>query len=165
MKRALALLITALLFAAALWAGRGYQRGGVAVAVTPDKCIEQMFDAAQRGDVPAYLDCFTGQERQRLDHQLSSQSADEFAAALRTAMSSLEGWALSAENRQPQRADLTVERVYQGRNEVQTYHLQQEAGHWRIADVRSVQKVQPPVPFGTPVFILPAEADPESPGK
>ena len=69
MKRWIAALLTLLPLAAVLlWGRRGRppQPPAVATDSSPEACIERMFDAAGRGDVAAYLDCFTGAERERL---------------------------------------------------------------------------------------------------
>ncbi len=63
-------------------------------ADTPEACIERMFAAAQRGDVTAYLDCFTGSERDRLDRELAGQPPEVFARSLRDAVATLKGRAV-----------------------------------------------------------------------
>ncbi len=123
-----------------------------------------MFDAAKDGDVPTYLDCFTGSERERLERELADQPREAFARSLVEAVESLKGRAVfegktdgdSGSNRV-----FTVDRVYLNRTERQTYHLVRESSAWRIHTVETAAAFQPDKPYGTPVYEpLPDEDNP-----
>ena len=156
MKRWIAGLVTLGLLVAALVLGR---RASVpqadAGASSPEACIQRMFDAARLGDVAAYLDCFTGQERRRLDQQLAGGSEEAFARSLVEAVATLKGRAVFAaggSDATDGRRILTVDRVYASRMERQRYHLVLESGTWRIEAVESANAFQPYKPYGTPVY-------------
>ena len=159
MKRALAAAATAGLIAVIVWQGRGRLSSTANDALaTPDACIDQMFRAAQEGDVDAYLDCFAGQERVRLDQQLSGQSRETFASSLQAAVAGLTGRAILTDGPDDPQADWVerkVDRVYPSRNEQQTYRLQRQGTLWRITRVEDARAFQPETAYGTPVFEVP----------
>lgn len=165
MKRWIAALATLVLLGTALILGRRAPTPhGGSIASSPEACIDQMFDAAQRGDVVAYLDCFTGPERERLDRELAGQPEEAFARSLVEAVKTLKGRAVSnADNAETAdtRARLTVDRVYASRTERQTYHLVAESSTWRIHSVETASAFQPYKPYGTPVY-EPAESEEET---
>jgi hypothetical protein len=91
-KRAAAALVTLGLISTALWFGRGSPPAAEgSSAAAPDECIERMFAAAERGDVEAYLDCFTGRERERLQRELTAQPRAEYARSLMQSIGDLKG--------------------------------------------------------------------------
>lgn len=161
MKRAIAVLSTAVLLVGALYLGRGgdgnrRDKAG-AGADSPAACLDRMFSAAEKGDVAGWLNCFTGQERQRLAKDVGSQPTGEFAAGLQEAVRALKGRAISdVGNSGPQvdAAALWVERIYAHHTERQTYRFRRESDGWRIESLGQVEKHQPPVAYGTPVFDL-----------
>jgi hypothetical protein len=167
LKRWLALLATAIILAAVLIAGRG--KGPPAThqpaansTISPEQCIERMFDAAERGDVDAYLDCFTGPQRQQIERELTSQTRQSFSQSLVDAIKPLKGRAMiGSPPAEPaaNQVELTVERIYANRNETQTYQLLRQSDAWRITAVRSADAFQPPITYGTPVFELPPEPE------
>jgi hypothetical protein len=114
-----------------------------------------MFQAAEQGDVDAYLDCFAGQQRQRLGSEVRQQGKADFAASLRSALDTLKGRAISGSGKaapDDRRATLTVERVYERHTERQDYHFVRDSFGWRIESVGTTQELQPPIRYGTPVF-------------
>lgn len=156
MKRAVALIATLALLVAAITLGRGGSSRRH-TAASPGDCLAKMFNAAEKGDVPAYLDCFTGPRRGRLERELAAQGAAEFAAALRDAVRSLKGRAVSGlGGAEPNAtiATLSVDRVYAQHTERQSYHFVRQTDGWRIDSVGAVENHQPPVAYGTPVFEL-----------
>ena len=157
MKRTIAALTTlGLILAAIVWGRRQSTTTEAIVAVaTPEHCIERMFDVAERGDVVAYLDCFTGPERLRLDRELSGQSLDAFASSLVQVVSELKGRAVYEASKgtgDDDQALLIVERVYASRTEKQLYALVHEPDAWRIHSVQNAEPHQPDKAYGTPVF-------------
>jgi hypothetical protein len=127
---------------------------------SPEDCVQRMFAAAEEGDVDAYLDCFTGRERGRLERELADQSRADYSRALQDALAEQKGRAVFAadgDSEDSDRVAITVERVYATRMERQTYHLRREQNQWRIETVETAQSYQPEKAYGTPVFELPEE--------
>lgn len=159
MKRPLAIAATLALLAGAIYLGRsgGGQTAVPIAADSPAGCLERMFTAAEKRDVAAWLDCFTGSERGRLARQAESQPAEKFAASLQDAVRTLKGRAISGSNAPQSAGDtasLAVERIYVHHTERQSYHFRREADGWRIDSVGAVEKHQPPIAYGTPVYDL-----------
>jgi hypothetical protein len=159
LKRTLAAIITILVLGLALWFGRGRPAASpspaTSGAATPEACIERMFDAAKQGDVAAYLNCFTGPERQRLQRDLAGQPQEAFRQSLVDAVATLKGRAVFASSPvgdPSQPVIYTVDRVYDNRTERQTYELVCEAGTWRIRDMQAANAFQPDKAYGTPVY-------------
>jgi hypothetical protein len=155
MKQAVATTLTLALIVGALYLGRNSTEKSNFSAASPADCLEQMYLAAERGDVDAYLACFTGVQRQRLDVELRTESREAFAAAIAEPFGSLKGRAindLSTEPADGERAQLEAERIYPQYNERQTYGFRREGGAWRIESLGVVRRLQPPVPYGTPVY-------------
>jgi len=167
-KRWIAAVATLVLLGAALMLGRRAPAPRAdSVSSSPEDCIDRMFDSAQRGDVAAYLDCFTGPERERLERELAGQPKEAFARSLVEAVKTLKGRAVSkADNGESGdiRKRLTVDRVYASRTERQTYHLVPESDTWRIHSVETATAFQPYKPYGTPVY-EPAESEEETPDR
>jgi hypothetical protein len=163
LKRTLAAVITALVFGTVLWLGRGDVPPSSTAgsgADTPELCIQRMFEAAAAGDVTAYVDCFSGRERDRLEQQLIGSRREQFARSLVDAVAGLRGRAVFADGPVgDDRARYAVDRVYESRTERQTYELVCEAGVWRIESVRMAQPFQPKTAYGTPVFEEPPPED------
>ncbi|HEX4148974.1 MAG TPA: hypothetical protein VHY20_08300 [Pirellulales bacterium] len=157
MKRAAAATLTLALLLTALWLGRGRLTAGSSSAATPDQCIERMFAAGERGDVDAYLACFTGSQKAQVERELAAQSRASFAQGLMSAIAPLKGRAIVNQVASQLTAEVSVERIYAHRNDLQTYDLECQSGQWRIAAVRPVQALQPPIAFGTPVFAMPED--------
>jgi hypothetical protein len=165
-KRAAAALATAGLLAAAIWFGRrAPPAADGSLGAAPAECIERMFAAAERGDVEAYLDCFTGEERRRLERELASQSRDAYARSLADSIRELKGRAVfdAAPGADPSRATITVERVYVHRIDRQQYQLVNDSGIWRIASVQAAAPLQPEKAYGQPVFEIPISEEEEAP--
>lgn len=168
MKRTVAGLLTLLILGAILWFGRGAstppdEAPTTAASDTPEACIERMFAAAQRGDVTAYLDCFMGSERDRLERELAGQPPEVFARWLQEAVASLKGRAVfrnEAPGTAADSASYTIDRVYESRTERQRYQLTRQSGVWRIQSVSTANPFQPDKAYGSPVYEeSPAKSD------
>jgi hypothetical protein len=161
LKRAFAVLATAVLLVGALYMGRGSDadlgdNAGPA-ADSPAACLDRMFSAAEKGDLAGWLNCFTGQERERLSREIDAQPKAEFTIGLQEAVRTLKGRAISNANRSASpggTALLSVERIYAQHTERQTYGFRREADGWRIDSLGQIEKHQPPIAYGTPVFDL-----------
>lgn len=157
MKRWLAAVITGLLLIVVLWANRQGSESLTVAAATPEACLSQMFASAEQGNVPAYLDCFTGEQRGQLEREMAENSPAESGRALAQAQTLLKGRAVHNSGRQdPQAsfAEVTVERIYAHHHELQKYQLRREAGVWKISSLAPAEKIQPAVPYGTLVVPL-----------
>ena len=177
MKRTVAALATLLILGAVLWSGRGTLAPPDAApptgsADTPEACIERMFTAAQRGNVAAYLDCFSGPERDRLERELAGQPPEVFSRSLQGAVASLKGRAVFRNEAPPAATDsaatdsagYTVDRVYESRTERQLYQLTRQSGTWRIQSVAAANPFQPDKAYGSPVYEEPpAKGDQKKP--
>ena len=158
-----AAITVALLGAAALFAGRGLSTES---AATPEDRINLLYEAAGRGDVDAYLDCFTGALRERMDNEVRERGPDAFAADLRRSLEGVVGRAIRqdlTEQLADGRIRVVVERVYEGRPwERQAYRLVKEGDTWRVYHIEPAEVFEPPVPYGTPAF--PDAAPPQTQG-
>lgn len=117
--------------------------------------------SAASGDVPAYLDAFSGALRQRLGREIGERGIDAFADDLRAAARARKGHAVfAAEFEGDDAARVTVETVYPDRNERQTYLVERRGGTWLVADVETVRSHQPGAKFGTPAGYVAPEGVP-----
>ena len=126
---------------------------------TPEQCILRMFEAAERGDVMTYLDCFTGPEQQRLTRVLADRLRDDFASELMKTVATLKGRAVYQATAGVNSGDQSfwvVERVYAQRMEKQLYQLLRKSDAWRINSVRNSETYQAEKKYGTPVVELPS---------
>jgi hypothetical protein len=154
LKRLAAIVATLALLIGSIYFGR---HGGIPrddAANSPEACLNRMFRAAEAGDVASYLDCFTGTQRERLARDSQSQSDGVFASSLKNAMSGLKGRAIRGPGvvKNADAATLVVERIYDQHTERQAYHFRHEADGCRIDSLGAVEKRQPSIPYGTPVF-------------
>lgn len=155
MKRPVAIVATLALLCGAIYFGRFGTARQISAASSPAACLECMFRAAEEGDVPSYLDCFSGPQRERLANEAAAQPAGDFAAALKDAVRNLKGRAVSGaqlDNAAADVATLSVERIYAHHTERQSYHFRREADGWRIISLGAIEKHQPSIPYGTPVY-------------
>lgn len=161
MKRLATLAATIALLAAAVYFGGGRSQLASVPSASPTECIEQMFTAAERGDVEAYLACFTGAELRRLSTERDVQPRERFAAALVESVRPLKGRAVNGPSSAPDgdRAKLEIERIYEHHGERQSYAFRREADGWRIDSVGAVERFQPAIPYGTPVYDLSPEVE------
>jgi hypothetical protein len=156
MKRIVAGVLTVALMGVLIWSGRGRQAGrngpGTGRADVPDPVearLNTLLDDAWRGDVPGYLDSFSGPLRERLEREVNERGRDAFAADLRRSARSRKSHAVFAvEPEGDSAARITVETVYPDRNERQTYHLARESGGWLVDDVETVRSQVPKARFG-----------------
>ena len=152
MKRIVAGSITALVLAALLVVAA--VRSATPAAQTPEQCLEQMFQAMKEGNVAAYLNCFTGELRDRLELNAKEQATEKFAGYLRETVAPVKGRAVyKTETSGDDQIRLVVDRVYERRQwEYQGYRLRRESGTWKIYAIDPAELHYPPVPYGTPAF-------------
>jgi hypothetical protein len=171
MKHFLAGAVTLALIAGVLLLGRRKQDTSAAADATPENCVEQMLAAADRGDVDAYLDFFTGSQREQIERDLAQQTREGFARSLAEAQREMKGRSVQLAAADPNAAaappsdtaEVTVERIYAHHNQRQTYLLRRTSAGWKIEDLRGAVNFQPPVPYGTPVWEESAFLSPGTP--
>jgi hypothetical protein len=163
-KRLAGVAVTALVMALAVVVAR--RRGDSPPAGTsgkPDECVAAAVAAAERGDVAAYLDCFTGELRGQLAAEsAASRPAGRFADSLRASVAGMKASVVSGlEEMGGGEAELRWERVYARYNEVYRVRLRRVGGgRWKIAALERIARSTPEIPYGTPVF--PAAPEPET---
>lgn len=118
----------------------------------PESAVWRMVDAARAADPDKYLDCYTGEMEQMLRKNFQEMGAARFREYLAGTHRQIKGLAVSP----PQMASATegrisVEYVYQDRNEVQQVFVRQVGRQWKIFQVESAERIKTLVPYGTPV--------------
>lgn len=131
-----------------------------------DRCITQMLQAAQDGDVRRYLDCFTDELLAKLAARLEKGNAEAAAAELRSGQAELKSYVTTDWQRvSDDEATLILERVYTNYNERHRVRLRRSRAGWKIAEMTPLESYAPEIPYGTPVFQLPevgpGEKEPE----
>ena len=121
-------------------------------AKTPEEAIYTMLDAARSADPQAYLNCYTGQLKDRLGQTVTESSNAKFSAYLKTSNAAVQGVALSPPQPSTDGAvKVRVEFVYRDRNEVQFLYLSKIGSEWKIFRVDGAERAKTLVPFGTAV--------------
>jgi hypothetical protein len=141
------LLVLALAAVALLLRGKGR------LPPTPEDAVNLLFQAAQRGDAPAYLATMTGTLRSSFESTQSQVGGEAFAAGLRESVAGMKGFAIGpAGEASPDRAELDVELVFADRNQRQRFVVLRQSGGWLIAQIDTADTFKPPIPYGAPVF-------------
>lgn len=121
-------------------------------ATSPEDVIWQMSDAAREGKSQAYLACFSGELRMRLQKTASDMGEAKFTEYLQQLNQAVTGIAVSdLEQSDPDTAKLRVEFVLRGKNEAQTHHFKRRDGQWTIERVDDAEQVNVLIPYGTAV--------------
>jgi hypothetical protein len=130
---------------------RHWQTNSVAPAA-PEEVIWQMSDAARAGKADAYLACFSGELRMRLEKTASEMGAARFTEYLQQLNREVTGIAVSdLAQSDADTARLRVEFVLRGKNEAQTHHFKRRDGQWMIERVDDAEQVKVLIPYGTAV--------------
>ena len=111
-----------------------------------------MLDAARDGSVADYLDCYSGQMERTLRQSMEEMGPERFSVFLKERNQDIKGIAMNAPEESGIEAQVRVEYVYADRNEVQQIFLQRAGDRWKIARVSDIQRIETPVPYGTPVY-------------
>ena len=160
MKKRLPAIITALLILGALlfftqrerWSNWRLTTQTPVSPASPEDVVWRMSDATRDGDVKAYLDCFTGELRQKLEKTAAEMGEAQFSQYLKKLNDEVTGIAVSdLEQTDPQSAAMRVEFVYRGKNESQKHRFRSIDGAWKIEGVDSAENVKVLVPYGTDV--------------
>lgn len=119
----------------------------------PRDVIYAMLDAAREGIVDEYLDCYSGQMEKTLRQSHAEMGERKFSEFLKERNRDIKGIAMNEpEFAAEDEAKVRVEYVYAERNEVQQFYLNQQSGAWKIDRVSAPQRIQTPIPYGTPVY-------------
>lgn len=156
---AIAVLLVAMFFSRP---PRSSSQSGPNGGAAPDACASAMIAAEKEGNVDAYLDCFTGQLRNKLESRMAEKSRERLAAELRSGAADLTGHVtIDVKINQPNEATLVLERVYSQHNERHQVKLRREFGDWRIVEINPLERFVMEIPYGTPVAPLPDDSEPE----
>ena len=119
---------------------------------TPESVVWRMSDAARKGDVQAYLDCFSGSLRQSLEKTAADMGEVRFSEYLKKLNNEMTGIAVSDfEKVSEDTATLRVEFVFRGKNEAQKHHFKLVDGKWKIDSLDNAEGVPTLIPYGTRV--------------
>lgn len=129
----------------------------------PEETVSQFFTAAGEGDDRAYLRLVTGELRKALENDRTQAGAEAFRQSLRRSAAGIKGLAVSRIDETDQLVTLDVEIVFTDRNERQQMLLERKPGGWVISAMEKSQRQDPPIPYGTPVFVPPDEGKPQTP--
>jgi hypothetical protein len=123
-----------------------------ASARTPEDTVYGMLDAARAGDTTVYIDTFSGPLQQQIRQAIRESGKAQFASYLKNQSSSFQSVALSVTD-QPSdvEARLRIEYVYTNRNEIQTLHLKNNGGRWKIIGISGTDLIKTLIPYGTAV--------------
>jgi hypothetical protein len=128
-------------------------RGKGRLPPTPDAAVKTLFQAAQRGDAPAYLATLTGAIRSSFESTQSQIGAERFSASLRESVAGMKSFAIGpAGEVLSDQAELDVELVFADRNERQRFVLLRQNGGWQVARIEKADTVKPPIRYGATVF-------------
>jgi hypothetical protein len=134
-------------------------RGGDELPATPEEAIAEFFDAARDGNTRAYLRLTTGELRKSLDQLRKQQGAETFQSNLKRTNDGIMGQAVQELPGAPTgTATYEIELIFEDRNEVQAFRLEQSGSGWAIASIEVARVYQPEIAYGTPVFAEPEES-------
>ncbi|MDW8367604.1 MAG: hypothetical protein RMK49_17305, partial [Abditibacteriales bacterium] len=122
-----------------------------------EQILWTMVDAARVGDVQAYLDCFTGDLRARLQKTVEEVGEAKFADYLKRTSHEPKGLVVRVSEIETVSASemkVPLEYVYADRNEVQVHRVIQVGNEWKISGVEQTQRIKTLIPYGTEVFPL-----------
>ena len=145
----LALLAGLILLRQSGWSPSGR---GTPPAAMPEDTIYAMFEAARRGDLRAYRECFRGPARTAVEQAIAETGEAAFIRYLKERHQPVKGVAVTApEKLSETEATARVEFVFEERNELQQLRLERIEGAWRITHLAAAETVKPRIRYGTPV--------------
>lgn len=151
-KKKVSQTITVLLLTALLGVFAYKQRVPATESEQPESVIWRMVDASRSADPQRYLACYTGEMQRVLRQNLQEMGSDKFREYLSNSLRSVKGIAVSApETTAPLERRVSVEYVYEDRNEKQQIYLWQVGKEWKILRVEATERIKTLVPYGTPV--------------
>jgi len=151
-KKKVSQTVTTLLLAALLGFFAYKQRVPAIASEQPESVIWRMVDASRSADPQRYLACYTGEMQRFLRQNLEDMGSAKFREYLSNSLRTVKGIAVSApETATPSEKRVSVEYVYQDRNEKQKIYLRQVGKDWKIFRVEAAERIKTLVPYGTPV--------------
>jgi hypothetical protein len=114
--------------------------------------VESLLASVRAGDVDAYLGCFGGALRARLEREADELGRKAFAARLKSVGLARKSHAVFAPMQEADRPDsirITVESAFEKALERQTFHLENAPGGWLICDVETARQQEPHYPLGS----------------
>lgn len=118
----------------------------------PQDTIYAMLDAVRESDMPKYLDAHTGAMEASLRRAAVEVGEKQLMSSLKEKNAPLKGVAIQEPDRLSDReVKVRVEYVFANRNEVQIVYLEKAGERWKIARVENAQRIETPIPYGTPV--------------
>ncbi len=128
-------------------------RGRYQLPKTPEAAVSKFFEAAGRGDDVAYLSLTSDALRRSLEETRSRLGPEAFRDQLRRSAAGIKGLAVTLrEDAPPGFKAVDVEIVFIDRNERQRMLLLEKRGGWSISSIGEARRIEPPIPYGTPVF-------------
>ncbi len=147
-KRAVQIAVIAAVVAAAFWL-RARER----LPESPEAAVNELFDAAARGDDAAYLRLVAGELRTTLESSRAQLGQAAFRESLRRSAAGIKGLAVSrGENAPPDRVALDLDLVLADRNERQRMLLVDTGRGFAVVAMEGAAVLKPPIAYGTPVF-------------
>lgn len=151
MAKLLSLVITVSVLGTVVWWTQNKPKQ-VDSDLQPDSVIWEMIDACRRGDVDAYLNCFTGDLRKRLEKVASEQGKEKFSDYLKEMLQPIKNIALQqAKGFAKGDQAIVADFVFADRTERQTFWVRRTKEGWKIVGVEATKPVPVLVPYGTPV--------------
>lgn len=152
-KRKTSQILTAVLLAALLGVFAYRQRRvRASEGDTPEAAIWRMVDASRASDPERYLASYTGEMETLLRRNLQDMGPVKFRNYLSNSIRPVKGIAVSApETVSAAERRVSIEYVYEDRNEVQQVYLRQVGRQWKIERVEGAEQIKTLVPYGTPV--------------
>lgn len=144
-----------------VWAVGGCQQPSEA---KPEDTLWRMFDAGKKGDVRAYLDCFTGDLRRELEHRVREMGSRRFRQYLQEVDRQIKGVAIVRQEPWSEgEVEMGIELVFEREKEAQRVLLRREGNRWRIVEMEGRGREPSPIPYGTPAIPLERGAQEASP--
>ena len=134
----------------------------------PPDTVVAMVTAAQKGDTAAYIDCFWGPLRTRLEQTGRELGKRGFAKYLQESAGVIKGVAVDL-NLEPVGEDVKVqaEMQFADKKEAQEFLLTRRRGRWRISEMSVPRRVKTVIPYGSEAYPLlpPVRGEEEAPGQ
>ncbi len=130
-KKIIPLLL--LLAGFAYFVARDRQKPAASAPKAPEDVLIDMVQAMETSNVPAWLDCFTGDLGRRLQNVARQGGNDEISRQFKERNKLVKGFAII--DRQPRGFDALLvftETVYADKNTRQSFLLKEEGGRWKI---------------------------------
>ena len=130
-----------------------FLRGKGRLTDKPEETVIQLFDAARRGDVPAYLSLLAEPLKTELQTAGAQRGGSASPGNLSESVAGVKGFAVTRSSEPAlQGVALDVELVFADRNEKQRFVLVQEQGGWLVSSIGKADVQKPDFAYGTPVF-------------